>query len=82
MSRRTFFVLGGVGFAGAIFSSVVGGGGEGKGSSGLTMTSESENAEDSWQTAKISTPRGTVRGVLYPVEGARAAMVMVGGCGR
>lgn len=45
------------------------------------MTSESENAEDSWQTAEISTPRGPVRGVLYPVEGARTAMVMVGGAG-
>ena len=45
------------------------------------MTSESENAEDSRQMAEISMPRGTVRGVLYPVEGARAAMVMVGGAG-
>ena len=41
----------------------------------------SENAEYSRQTGKISTLRGTVRGVLYPVEGARAAMVMVGGAG-
>lgn len=30
---------------------------------------------------EISTPRGTVRGILYPVEGARGAMVMVGGAG-
>jgi hypothetical protein len=29
MSRRTFLVLGGVGFAGAVFSSVAGCGGEG-----------------------------------------------------
>jgi dienelactone hydrolase len=41
----------------------------------------SENAEYSRQTGKISTLRGTVRGVLYPVEGTRAAMVMVGGAG-
>ena len=81
MSRRAFLVLGGVGFAGAVFFSVAGCGGEGEESSGVTMTSESENAEDSRQTAEISTPRGTVRGVLYPVEGARAAMVMVGGAG-
>jgi dienelactone hydrolase len=81
MSRRTFLVLGGVGFAGAVFSSVAGCGGEREGSSGVAMTSESENAEDSRQTVEISTSRGTVRGVLYPVEGARAAMVMVGGAG-
>ncbi len=30
---------------------------------------------------EISTPRGTVRGILYPVEGARGAVVMVGGAG-
>src|SRR5215210_7278001 len=30
---------------------------------------------------EISTPRGTVRGILYPVEGARGAIVMVGGAG-
>ncbi len=30
---------------------------------------------------EISTPSGTVRGILYPVEGARGAMVMVGGAG-
>jgi pimeloyl-ACP methyl ester carboxylesterase len=45
------------------------------------MTSESENAEDSQQTAEISTPRGTVRGVLYPVEGALGTVLMVGGAG-
>jgi dienelactone hydrolase len=81
MSRRAFLVLGGVGFAGAVFFSVAGCGGEGEESSGVTMTSESENAEDSRQMAEISMPRGTVRGVLYPVEGVRAAMVMVGGAG-
>jgi hypothetical protein len=70
MSRRAFLVLGGVGFAGAIFSSAARCGREGQGSSGVTMTSESENAEDSRQTAKISTLRGTVSGFLYPVEGA------------
>jgi dienelactone hydrolase len=81
MSRRAFLVLGGIGFAGAVFSSVAGCGGEGEGNSRVTMTSEPDNAEDSRQTAEISTPRGTVRGVLYPVEGARAAAVMVGGAG-
>ena len=30
---------------------------------------------------EISTPRGTVRDILYPVEGARGAKVMVGGAG-
>jgi hypothetical protein len=30
---------------------------------------------------EISTPRGTVHGILYPVEGARGAIVMVGGAG-
>ncbi len=30
---------------------------------------------------EISTPRGTVRGILYSVEGARGAIVMVGGAG-
>jgi hypothetical protein len=81
LSRRTFLVLGGVGLAGAVFSSVAGCGGEGEGSSGVTMNSEPENAEDSRQTAEISTPRGTVRGVLYPVEGARGAVLMVRGAG-
>ena len=33
------------------------------------------------RTAEISTPRGTVRGVLHPAEDARAAAVMVGGAG-
>lgn len=81
MNRRTFLVLGGLGLAGAVFSGVAGCGGEVEGSSRVTMTSELENAEDSRQTAEISTPRGTVRGVLYPVEGARGAVVMVGGAG-
>ena len=81
LSRRTFLVLGGVGLAGAVFSGVAGCGGEGEGSSGVKMNLELENAEDSRQTAEISTPRGTVRGVLYPVEGARGAVLMVGGAG-
>jgi len=33
------------------------------------------------ETVEIRTPRGTVRGVLHPAEGARGAMVMVGGAG-
>ncbi len=33
------------------------------------------------QMAEISTPRGTVRGVLYPVEYTRGAVLMVGGAG-
>ena len=81
MSRRTFLVLGGVGFTRMVFSSAAGCGGEGGGSSGVTMTSEPSEKGDSQQTAEISMPRGTVRGVLYPVEGTRGAVLMVGGAG-
>lgn len=83
MSRRAFLMLGGVGLAGAALSAAAGCGvgREGAEGNGVTMVSESGNAEDSQQTAEISTPRGTVRGILYPVEGARGAAVMVGGAG-
>lgn len=77
-SRRTFLVLGGLGFAGVVFSSVAGCGGEEEGSSGVTMTSEPAEKGGLRQTAEISTPRGTLRGGLYPVEGAREAVLMVG----
>ncbi len=81
MSRRTFLVLGGVAFIGAVFTSVAGCGEEGEGSSGVTMISEPAETGESRQTAEISTPRGTVRGVLYPVERSRGAVLMVGGAG-
>ena len=42
------------------------------------MTSESAETDGSQQTAEISTRRGTVRGVLYPVEHSRGAVLMVG----
>ena len=45
------------------------------------MILEPEEPENLHQTIEVSTPRGTVRGVLYPVEGARGAVVMVGGAG-
>jgi hypothetical protein len=80
-SRRTFLVLGGLGLAGVVFSSIAGCGGEEEGSSGVTMTSEPAEKGGLRQTAEISTPRGTLRGVLYPVEGAREAVLMVGGAG-
>ena len=69
-SRRTFLVLGGLGFAGVVFSSVAGCGGEEEGSSGVTMTSEPAETGGLKQTAEIS----TLRGVLYPVEGARGGV--------
>ena len=81
MNRRTFLMLGGVALAEVVFTSVTGCGGEREGSSGVTMTSESAETEGSQQTAEISTPRGTVRGVLYPVEHSRGAVLMVGGAG-
>src|SRR5918997_5511733 len=75
-------MLGGVALAEVVFTSVTGCGGEREGSSGVTMTSESAETEGSQQTAEISTPRGTVRGLLYPVEHSRGAVLMVGGRGR
>lgn len=83
MSRRAFLMLGGAGLAGTVLSAAAGcgAGGEGEESSGVTMVSEPAETGDPGQTAEISTPRGTVRGVLYPVEGARVAVAMVGGAG-
>jgi pimeloyl-ACP methyl ester carboxylesterase len=81
MNRRTCLMLGGVALTGVVFTSVTGCGEEGEESSRVTMTSESAQTGDSQQTVEISTPRGTVHGVLYPVEGARGAAVMVGGAG-
>ncbi len=77
MSRQTFLVLCGAGFAGVVFSNVAGCGGEGEGSSEVKRISEPAETGDSQQTAEISTPRGTVRGVLYPLEGTRGAVLMV-----
>ncbi len=46
-----------------------------------TMISESEEPETMQQAVEISTPRGKVRGVFHPADGARGAVVMVGGAG-
>ena len=81
MSRRMFLALGGAGFAGVVLSSVAGCGGEGEGSSKVTIISEPAETGELRQMAEISTPRGTVRGVLYPVEDARGAVLIVGGAG-
>ena len=81
MSRRTFLVLGGMAFTGVVFSSVARCGGEEEGSSGVTITLEPAETGELRQTAEISTPRGTMRGVLYPVEDTRGAVLMVGGAG-
>jgi len=45
------------------------------------MISESEEPEAVQQTVEVSTPRGKVHGVFYPADGARGAVVMVGGAG-
>ena len=45
------------------------------------MISEPAETGELRQMAEISTPRGTERVVLYPVEGARGAVLMVGGAG-
>ncbi len=83
MSRRAFLMLGGAGIVGAVLPAVAGCGvgGEEKEGGGVTMFSEPEDTGDSRQTVEFSTSRGPVRGVLHPVEGARGAVVMVGGAG-
>lgn len=45
------------------------------------MASEPEEPSGSQEALEVSTARGTVRGVLYPVEGATDAVAMVGGAG-
>jgi dienelactone hydrolase len=45
------------------------------------MISEPEEPETMQEEVGISTPRGTVRGVLHPPDDARGAVVMVGGAG-
>lgn len=75
MSRREFLVLGGVVLTGAILPGAAGCGGEGE--RGRLRIKGSEPEEE----LEIPTSSGTVRGVLYPVEGARGAVVMVGGAG-
>ena len=77
MSRQAFLML-----AGAVLSTATGCGVGGEGENGgATIVSGPEGKGGSQQTVEIPTPRGTVRGVLHPVEGARGAMVMVGGAG-
>ena len=45
------------------------------------VVSEPEEPGGSRETLEVSTPRGTVHGILYPVEGATGAVVTVGGAG-
>ncbi|MDP8952945.1 MAG: alpha/beta hydrolase [Actinomycetota bacterium] len=82
VSRGKFLKLGVAGLAGVLFSP----GAPGCGSGGPedpegTMVSEPEELETMQQTVEISTPRGKVHGVFYPADGARGAVVMVGGAG-
>jgi hypothetical protein len=58
MNRRTFLVVDGVALTIVVFTSVAGCG-EGEESSGVTMTLEPVEMEDSQQTAEILTPRGS-----------------------
>jgi alpha/beta superfamily hydrolase len=75
-------MLGGTGLVGAVFlPGVAGCSEEGQGSSERTMISEPEEPEIMQEEVGISTPRGTVRGVLHPPDDARGAVVMVGGAG-
>jgi dienelactone hydrolase len=46
-----------------------------------TIISDPEKPETVREAVVISTPRGTVGGVLHPAGGARDAVVMVGGAG-
>ncbi len=40
-----------------------------------------EESSDVRETVEVTTPRGAVRGVLHPADGASSAVVMVGGAG-
>jgi hypothetical protein len=55
--------------------------GEREGGRVETMVSEPEEPGGSQEALEISTSRGTVRGILYPVESATGAVAMVGGAG-
>ncbi len=79
MRRREFLKLGGVGLAGAVLAAS-GCGGEVTRKEGRveTVVSEPDGLQESLE---ISTSRGTVSGVLHPVEEALGAAVMVGGAG-
>lgn len=63
-----------------VSSGVAGCGGEEEGSE-VKIVSEPAATGDLHQAAEISTSRGNVCGVLYPFEGVRGAVVMVGGAG-
>lgn len=80
MRRRKFLKLGGAGLAGVVLATS-GCGGEAEREEGRveTVASEPEKPDGLQKSLEISTSRGTVSGVLHPVEEARGAVVMVGG---
>ncbi len=85
MRRREFLKLGGAGLAGVVLAAS-GCGGEVTREEGRveTVASEPEEPEELdglQESLEISTSRGTVSGVLHPVEEALGAAVMVGGAG-
>lgn len=80
VSRREFLVLGVAGLAGTSLSGAAGCGGREEGRA-EKMVSEPEDLQGEGETLEIPTGRGTVRGILYTTEGARGAVVMVGGAG-
>ena len=69
MSRGEFLVLGGVELAGAVFLAGTAGcgGGEGRGSPEVAMTSEPEEPESMQEAVETPTPRGPVKGILHPL---------------
>src|SRR5215217_5830780 len=81
VSRREFLKLSG--FVGALLLGFAGcgGGKEQGGASEGTEVSGPEEPADSQQPVERGTPRGAIRGVLHPADGARGALVMVGGAG-
>lgn len=76
VGRGEFLKLAAAGIAGAfLLPGTVGCGAED--ASEATMASEGYQAGQ--ETVEVSTPRGTVQGVLHPAGDARGAVVMVGG---
>lgn len=78
-SRQEFLKLAGAGLAGAVFlvgATRCGSGGTEDPEGTLISEEESETAQE---TVAISTPRGTVSGVLHPAADAPSATIMVGG---
>ncbi len=80
MRRREFLKLGGVGLAGVVLAAPgCDSGAERENGRVETVASEPEEPGVLQESLEISTSRGTVSGVLHPVEEARGAVVMVGG---